>query len=52
MDVDRKVTIGYAMNEMINVGFGNSMLRAYVKIVYKALDVDYLNPFLHHNTAQ
>lgn len=37
MDLDRKVTIAYAMNQMEQVGMGSSCTKAYVKAIYKAL---------------
>jgi len=39
MDLDRKVTIAYAMNKMENVGLGNTRTKMYVKAIYQALDV-------------
>jgi CubicO group peptidase (beta-lactamase class C family) len=39
MDLDRKVTIAYAMNKMENVGLGSTRTKIYVKAIYQALDV-------------
>jgi len=39
MDLDRKVTIAYAMNKMENVGLGSTRTKMYVKAIYQALDV-------------
>ncbi|CZR69692.1 related to beta-lactamase [Phialocephala subalpina] len=39
MDLDRKVTIAYAMNKMDNVGLGSTRTKAYVKAIYQALGV-------------
>lgn len=40
MDLDRQVTIGYAMNKMSGIGLGNDAVIAYAKAIYKALGVD------------
>jgi len=37
MDLDRRLTISYAMNKMDNVGLGNDRTKAYAKAVYKAM---------------
>jgi hypothetical protein len=39
MDLDRKVTIAYAMNKMENIGLGNTRTKMYVKAIYQALSV-------------
>ena len=38
MDLDRKMTIAYAMNKMWPVGLGSHCTRAYVEAVYRALE--------------
>ncbi|CCF35844.1 beta-lactamase [Colletotrichum higginsianum] len=38
MDLDRKLTITYAMNKMSMAGLGNAAARSYVKAIYEALD--------------
>jgi CubicO group peptidase (beta-lactamase class C family) len=40
MDLDRRLTISYAMNKLSNVGIGSERTKAYVKAVYLALGVD------------
>ncbi|KAH7355662.1 beta-lactamase [Pyrenochaeta sp. MPI-SDFR-AT-0127] len=40
MDLDRKLTITYAMNKMENAGMGNDRTKAYVDEVYKVLGVE------------
>ena len=40
MDIDRRMTISYAMNKMQNVGLGSPNTKAYVAAVYKALGVN------------
>ncbi|PQE24823.1 beta-lactamase protein [Rutstroemia sp. NJR-2017a BVV2] len=40
MDLDRRLTISYAMNKLSNVGLGSERTKAYVKAVYSALGVD------------
>ena len=40
MDVDRKMTLAYAMNKMSSAGLGNVAGKAYVKAVYRALGVE------------
>lgn len=37
MDLDRRVTISYAMNKMANAGMGSEIAKEYVKTVYAAL---------------
>lgn len=37
MDLDRKITIAYAMNKMEQVGLGSSSTKSYVKAIYKGL---------------
>jgi hypothetical protein len=37
MDVDRRMTISYAMNKMSNVGIGSERTKAYVKAIYAAI---------------
>jgi len=39
MDLDRKLTIGYAMNRMENVGLGSNRTKAYIAKVYEALNI-------------
>ncbi|GAD95682.1 hypothetical protein PVAR5_4328 [Paecilomyces variotii No. 5] len=38
MDLDRQMTISYAMNKMVNGILGNPNVEAYVRAIYKALD--------------
>lgn len=40
MDVDRKVTITYAMNQKSNEMIGNTASKAYIKAIYEALGVE------------
>lgn len=40
VDVDRRMTIGYAMNKMHPVGMGSICTKAYVAEIYKVLGVD------------
>ncbi|ETS73544.1 hypothetical protein PFICI_14490 [Pestalotiopsis fici W106-1] len=40
MDVDRRVTITYAMNQKSNDMIGNTASRAYIKAIYEALGVE------------
>lgn len=37
MDLDRRLTITYAMNKMAAGGLGNDRTKAYVQAVYQAL---------------
>jgi CubicO group peptidase (beta-lactamase class C family) len=39
MDVDRKVTITYAMNQKSNEMIGNTASKAYIKAIYEALGI-------------
>ncbi|ORY58137.1 beta-lactamase [Pseudomassariella vexata] len=39
MDLDRRLTITYAMNKMSDTGMGNGSGRSYVRAIYKALGV-------------
>jgi hypothetical protein len=39
VDVDRRMTIGYAMNKMHNVGMGSVCTKAYVAEIYSILGV-------------
>lgn len=39
MDIDRRMTISYAMNKMQNVGLGSPNTKAYIAAVYKVLGV-------------
>lgn len=40
VDVDRRMTVGYAMNKMQNVGLGSTTSRPYLEEVYKILRAD------------
>jgi len=40
VDLDRRMTIGYAMNKMHNVGMGSACTKAYVAEIYRILDVE------------
>jgi hypothetical protein len=37
MDLDRRLTIGYAMNKMQQVAIGNDCSKAYVEEIYQVL---------------
>jgi CubicO group peptidase (beta-lactamase class C family) len=37
MDLDRRMTISYAMNKMSNVEIGSERTKAYVKTIYTAI---------------
>lgn len=40
VDVDRRITIGYAMNKMHNMGMGSVCTRTYVDEIYRVLGVE------------
>lgn len=40
MDLDRRMTISYAMNKLDNVGLGSERTKAYVAAIYKSLGVE------------
>ncbi|KAL6704673.1 hypothetical protein ACN47E_007955 [Coniothyrium glycines] len=40
MDLDRRLTISYAMNKMENAGLGNARTKEYVKAIYKVFGVE------------
>ena len=39
MDLERKMTIGYVMNKMHDVGMGSPCTKAYVAEIYKVLGI-------------
>ncbi|KPM46315.1 hypothetical protein AK830_g137 [Neonectria ditissima] len=40
VDLDRRLTIAYAMNKMSNTGLGNMAAKAYIQAVYRALGIE------------